>query len=261
MDAARARAQPDGSRRLGIRVLGSNLIRMTVPYVHPVLWNTDWRLKRAVWGRIFCSNEHRFVYFRIPKAANSTVALSLAAAMEAAGRSPSRGLRKTTGHQFLASGIVRPGQFAAYTTFAFVRNPFSRTLSAYLDKVGGVMKKSFRRDLAIGAGPVSFREFLERLDAGRLHANIHWAPQTSIIPIEPARLDYIGRVETIAADLPELLGRIFGPGEHRVIPVVRHATGASQRLSEAYGKAEVRLVRQLYAADFKAFYPDAPDPI
>jgi hypothetical protein len=122
-------------------------------------------------------------------------------------------------------------------------------------------KKHFSRILGIDSRPLSFREFLERLDAGYLRANIHWAPQTSIIPIEPARLDFVGRVESIDDDLPRLLDRIFGSGEHRVIPVVRHATGASQRLSEAYGKAEVRLVRQLYAADFKAFYPDAPDPI
>jgi hypothetical protein len=239
--------------------LGSDLIQGTVPYVHPVLWRTNWHLRRPVWARLYCSNEHRFVYFRIPKAANSTISMSLAACMEAAGPG-APAMRKKTGAQFLTSGIVWPEQFGRYLTFTFVRNPFSRTLSAYFDKVS-TAKVSFRRALGIDSRPLSFREFLERLDAGYLHANIHWAPQTSIILIEPARLDFIGRVETIDDDLPKLLHRIFGPGDHRVIPVLHNATGASGRLSEAYTKAEVRLVRKLYAADFTAFYPDAPDPL
>jgi hypothetical protein len=141
-----------------------------------------------------------------------------------------------------------------------VRNPFSRVLSAYLDKVDGGGKQTFRKELGIGAEALSFRGFLERLEDGCLCSNIHWTPQTSIVPLQPSALDFIGRVETIDRDLPCLLERIFGAGEYPVVQAGKRTTRASSRLSEYYGDAEIGLVRRLYAQDFDALYPAAPDP-
>src|SRR5437868_13765967 len=52
--------------------------QLVVPFIHPLLWSTAIQLRRSVRNRIFCSPEFEFIYFRIPKSANSTVALTLA---------------------------------------------------------------------------------------------------------------------------------------------------------------------------------------
>jgi len=239
------------------------LIRKLVPFVHPLLWRTDWRLKQAVWNHIYYSKEYRFIYFRIPKAANSTIALTLFTHMTGTWDrtlDPTERLYKHTGRALLRSGIILPRQLRGYLTFTFVRNPFARVLSAYLDKVKPSDKR-FHVFLGVRRGPVSFREFLERLQAGYLTANVHWAPQVDLIPLAPNKLDFIGRVETIDTDLPPLLKRLFA-GEARHILERRHnATGADRRLRQEYGPREVQLVRMLYAEDFACFYPDAEDPV
>jgi hypothetical protein len=239
----------------------SRFFHRAVARVHPALERVDPPLRGAVLGRIFCSREHQFVYFRIPKAANTSVVAAIVDRRPAsAGGRGGRAGKRTT-REFLTSGILRPEHFERYFTCTFVRNPFSRVLSAYLDKIAALpVKREFRRRLAIGDAPMSFRGFLERLEAGFLHADVHWAPQTAILPVLPASIAFVGRVETIERDLPIVLARIFGPNARTGVPAAGHHTGASSRLFEFYGAAETTLVRRLYEPDFAAFYPDVKDP-
>jgi len=240
------------------------IARRIVPIFHPFLWYTELGLRRVVWDRIFCSPEYRFIYFRVPKSANSTISLSLVRCMGGAITDDHDGTgarSKQLGRKFLSSGIIFQWQLPRFFSFTFIRNPFARVLSAYLDKIYSGDRK-FLKGLDIEADKrVTFRKFLEILEGGALMANIHWAPQSSVIPVHPSRLNFVGRVESIDQDLPAVLNRIFGPGEH---PVVRRTLGvrsAANRFLEYYGDPEVRLVRKLYARDFELFYPDISDPL
>jgi hypothetical protein len=231
------------------------------PYVHPLLWSTELQLKRSVWGRIFCSPEFGFVYFRVPKSASSTIALTLAHRMGVSDASDLTGARsKKVGKKLLQASFLFPHRLDRTFTFTFVRNPFTRVLSAYLDKIATRTTK-FQKILGLDDRAISFREFLERLDDGYLMKNVHWAPQSGLIPIAPGQLSFLGRVETIEPDLCEVMERIFGPGENRIFRRTAGATGAKDRLGEFYGKYESDLVRKLYRGDFERFYPGAADPI
>src|SRR5437762_1100576 len=187
------------------------LTQLVVPFIHPLLWSTEIQLRRSVWNRIFCSPEFAFIYFRIPKSANSTVALTLAQCM-GSGLSPAddmTGARsKDFGNRFLESKIFFPHQLDRYFTFTFVRNPFTRVLSAYLDKVATRTAK-FQKALGLNDEEVSFSRFLERLNDGYLMKNVHWAPQVALLPVEPRRLSFLGHVENIDTDTPEDSNRII----------------------------------------------------
>ncbi len=226
----------------------------TMARIHPLLWGVPAVLKPVVWKHIYCLPGAGFIYFRIPKAANSTVTLALhrhflGTDVEA---NPKR-----VGQQFWASGIWLPQQWQRQFTFSFVRNPFSRVLSAYLDKVAEGEAKYLQ---ALGVlSPPDFAGFLGALDGGALMRNGHWAPQADLIPV--ASLRFLGRVERIDQDLPSLLAQLSGSEACAGVPASPfRTTSASKRLAEFYGPRETALVRRLYARDFALFYPEAPDP-
>ncbi len=223
-------------------------------HVHPLLWRADPQLKSIIWKHIYCVPEFKFVYFRIPKAANSTVTAALHKNLPPA-NIPRKD--KRAGQQFGRSGIWTARQLERQFTFTFVRNPFARALSCYLDKVAEANPKFTS---LLGGDVADFGAFLAKLEAGALRANGHWAPQADLIPVQSDKLDFLGRVENIATDLPSVLNRIFGAGEYAVPPSPFRTTSADQKLSAYYGKEETARVRRLYARDFALFYPDAADP-
>lgn len=53
-------------------------IRHPIRWYHPALNKIPGELRVSVWKRIAVSMERRFIYVRIPKAANSTISLTLA---------------------------------------------------------------------------------------------------------------------------------------------------------------------------------------
>ena len=138
--------------------------------------------------------------------------------------------------------------------FTFVRNPFVRALSAYLNQI--VMHRDdkhwgkFAAQHRLGDGPLEFREFL-KLIAGAPHDGMdpHWRPQ--YCSVEPALIpyDFIGTVETFDRDLGMVLERIFGRSG-LVSAYAPHRTDAYSKLAQHYGPVEVDLVRTIYAQDF-----------
>jgi hypothetical protein len=197
-----------------------------------------------------------FFYNRIPKAANTTVTQVL---FEHTRFRPHQPRRLSPKYQFLrplwlSSIEVQRLEQQAWV-FTVVRNPYSRVLSAYLDKVGRKRHQG-RRFLAWAARhnqPESFLGFCRYLEAGGLFLDMHWAPQAEILCLPLERFDFIGKVETLDRDLAQILQHLYGvePGS----PAVRAGTntGASSRLDEAYGHEERQIVKRLYAPDFDLF--------
>jgi len=194
---------------------------------------------------------------RIPKAANSTVTASLASLklQRKVGSKEAKRLFATpselSGQQF--------ERFQGLYKFLFVRNPFSRTLSAYLDKVQrkaidkGAFDLSRMDRQAIRKG---FSDFLVSLEEGQLHSNAHWAPQTSILLIPLEEFDFLGRVETLDEDLAYVLQSLSNPvagakSNDKINEVRSNATGAGSKLSYYYDDESINRVQSLYQADFE----------
>ena len=178
---------------------------------------------------------HAFFYARVPKAANSTVMATLEYARS--GRSEFTGSDmarlKTGGEQYVraSSLAMTPAQArAALFTFAIVRHPFARAVSAFNDKMLNASgdrapsRSRFERD----PRPVEelFDVYLSLLEpSGALLRNRHHAPQTAVIAFDPSELDAIGLVERLDVDLPAITRAIFG----RDVPVITWAPHATAR--------------------------------
>lgn len=188
---------------------------------------------------IFCN--------RIPKAANSSVIVNLA--YRRFGREiPSKEAKRLfrTPSQLKRTELDR---LPSLYTFAFVRNPYTRVLSAFLDKVD-------RRAQRKGE-EASFAEFLEYLENEGLHSNAHWAPQVSLLLLPFEQFDFFGKTEHLDRDLREVLEHVTTKvDDPRILSALGNATGASRLIDTYFDEANKARVEQLYRGDFEAFgYP------
>lgn len=137
-------------------------------------------------SRTLIDFQRQFVYSRIPKAANSTVVATLY--VEETDHDTSKSVR------YLKRGEIAPVELSreqvstltdSFFKFTFVRNPYSRVVSCYLDKFlrpHSVGEKA-RRLMGMSSGSeVTFTRFLELIstDRGRL-LDAHWARQTELL--------------------------------------------------------------------------------
>lgn len=180
---------------------------------------------------------------RIPKAANSTIISNLT--MLKYGREiPSKKAKKLFDTPASLSK-QQMAQFDALFKFAVVRNPFTRTLSSYLEKV--------ERRAANKGKQTSFKHFLHEVRDRLLYTNAHWAPQHALLLIPLENFDMIGKVESLNSDLITIRSRISPGTEYPVTSVMHNATGASGKLQQYYDDELIKLVREIYREDFEAF--------
>lgn len=184
-------------------------------------------------------------YNRVPKAANSSVVVNLA--QQKLGYEIESKPAKCLFRRPSSLSNREMAGFGSLYRFTFVRNPYVRVLSAYLDKI--------ERKAAQGNGKaISFSEFLRQLERGDLYRNAHWAPQASLLLLPVTEYDFIGRVESLERDLAAVLATLQGrPGDRPPRSALGNWTGAGGRLAQYYDDDSLAIVRRLYARDFEAF--------
>ena len=210
------------------------------------------------------SDRFKYVYLANPKAASTGIlkTLQLAEVDGDASRLPD------SAHDRQNSPIPRIGtsRFSPeeifggsdFFRFTYVRNPFTRVLSAYLDKI---VKEPTERDrllptLGIAAdAEVSFLDFLKAIhDQRDGWRDIHWATQSRLIQCNNIDYSFIGRFETFSSTFPPLLERLGIEQEHfDTASTAVHATNASSRVAEHLGAEERRLILTIYESDFINF--------
>lgn len=212
--------------------------------------------ERIVDSRALISFEQEIVYFRIPKAANSTIVASVFGgqrtdfdwdtidALKEGSKRLSQ-LSETEARQVLAS----------FRIFTFVRNPFSRIYSCYLDKVARKSMVSQPVWKALGKNEtdeVTFDEFLDFLEDGKnIYTDPHWARQADLTPIPMDRFDLVGHVETFEKDYVALL-TLLGIADRPPSNFTPHKTNSNERLCELTESQQERISR-IYKADFIKF--------
>ena len=215
------------------------------------------------------STRHSYIYVETPKVACSTIKSILQLA-EVGGdssrlcddvhdraRSPIPDVRNHAEDFWRLLGD--PATFR----FSFVRNPFSRSLSCYLDKF--VQDESMHaRYYPMLGFPMNrkptFRDFLRAIkDQPVVEHDTHWAPQTHLLCPVRMRYSFIGRFEFLELELAKLKGRL-GLLHSSSSFLAPHATSADQRLRDFYGREEIGLVQSIYEDDFRTFgYGWSPD--
>lgn len=141
-----------------------------------------------------------------------------------------------------------------YFVFSFVRNPFSRIVSCYHDKIarpGQFRELVSRFHFAKRDVNISFDEFLEFLSEEKnLYLDAHWAPQRDLLPFPLYRYNLIGSVENMSRDLQSLMSRVDQHGLQ--VDYRPHATGASRKVT-GITEAQAEKISQIYQGDFLLF--------
>jgi hypothetical protein len=183
--------------------------------------------------------------------------------------------RKNSGLTYLsnvsqATSILGYSEVSKYT---FVRNPYSRVLSAYRNKVesfndknSGMHSQDFwlkvynmiksetapvRKDTS-----VSFSDFLWWLENSKhpFAANEHWCSQSSILHPNEVEYDFIGKFETIDQDAKWLLNKIECDLDFPTQKQVNFpGTNSSVLIDKYYDKNLYSAVNKIYTDDFENF--------
>ena len=199
-------------------------------------------------SRVAIDFELGFLYNRVLKAANTTIIATLASLKNESGDNPKDLFRKPSD---LTEAETQ--QVPSLFRFAFVRNPYSRTLSAYLDKIA----RGKRQPLELtrkSSRPPSFEDFCVYLEDGGLYENPHWAPQSSVLIFRPDDYDFIGRTESLGSDLNVVIKRLSSDaGGSGIVDRQLHRTGANTLIADHYSGECQRIVSSLFQEDFTAF--------
>ncbi|WP_226664070.1 sulfotransferase family protein [Microbulbifer aggregans] len=187
-----------------------------------------------------------FFYNRIPKAANSTMVTNLVR-LKLGYDLPSRQAKRTFPHPGRL-GKSEMSRFPGLFKFTVVRNPYTRVLSAYLDKIARFPERP--------GNNITFDEFVQKLDQDRdfLYSNAHWVPQSDLLLMPAAELDFIGKVESLDRDLDEIKRRLQPDNHDQITSAGPPPTGAAKKLRRYYSnQALVDQVARIYRADFETF--------
>ncbi|PQO23095.1 hypothetical protein C2I36_09505 [Rhodobacteraceae bacterium WD3A24] len=153
----------------------------------------------------------------------------------------------------------------SFYSLVVVRNPYSRALSAFLEKVAPGRSSKYHYCAGFGNSTSDgFYEFLTFLDNGGLWRDRHFWPQVNLLyqPIE--NFSRVARLEQLVDDMRIVLSDIGQDPMHAEVLARPHQveagkskiTSASTKLSEFYTAGSAALVRKLYAQDFQRFrYP------
>ena len=151
-----------------------------------------------------------------------------------------------------------------WTTVAFVKNPYVRLLSAYLDKFAPGRNVNNSDKLRAEAnlpptGDVSFSEFVRSVCEVRPEdMNDHWRPQSDILHVSVVNYDILGKMEDFSGSL-ERLAKVAD-----IRPWLKESSkrsGAKGLVGEYYNEELRALVHDKYRADFEAFGYDERLPL
>ena len=202
------------------------------------------------------SHKNRCIFVHVPKAGGTSVECSAIFDDQRARTGDHVGGHFTA----LEYRATYPDEFRDYFTFAFVRNPYDRLVSAFLYLNRGGTTPGDRRvfEVHLKRYQGDFEAFCEGLhDHESVRSILHLRPQVDFVCDENGELivDYVGRLEQMAADFAVVTKRL---GEQVRLPRKNRST--QMGYYRFYRSARVReIVTGVYESDFSALgYPLQP---
>jgi dermatan 4-sulfotransferase 1 len=194
--------------------------------------------------RVIVWDEHRLVYLRVPKNANSAIRGAIPGAVQ---------------HRLDIRKLAK--KFPGHLSFSFVRNPWARLVSAYANKihpepineknfVNGVHRNYLELGIPVRAG-MPFAEFAEvacSLSDEKTEKHIrsqcyYLVRDGRVVP------EFVGRLENVAEDWPRLCARAGVEAKLAHTGKSRHAP-----YTDYYPDARIRnLVGDRYREDVETF--------
>lgn len=206
----------------------------------------------SAWPQLAAYPELGLIYNRVKKNANTTTVYLL--------REIEGGIVDTTIDAKKKSRKIDANFATALSTrsslfFVIVRCPYSRVLSAFLDKFRQEKYKEEYGDFSLT--PEGFALFVDWLSAGGLNRNGHWDLQSKQMFLPMKDFDVVVRFENLKQEMTTLLSRknLQLPQGRLDAPYPADAnkrTSADSRLGQFYTPRIRSVVAELYASDFEA---------
>lgn len=201
----------------------------------------------------FCipCDQLNLVYVQVPKAANSSIIYCL-------NKTEQWFNVNTQNHQEVQDKI-RPNKiefnsrnyekYKKYFWFTFVRNPYERMISSYINKVI-TPEEVFLSFKNIGiTKSTSFLDFcniIKKINPVRL--NDHIKPQSLIIPNDT--MDFIGKVENIKTDWGKMMN-----ANKQLLDLTSHLNSSKYdgNRNNILCKKSIEYINDIYSQDFKSY--------
>lgn len=187
---------------------------------------------------------NKFVFVHIPKTAGNSIksALSL----------------KGDNHRTLSSIVDEKNiNIQEYFTFTFVRNPYSRLVSAYNFIKNGGYNGNNKWDIEVRDAYIknlSFKDFVlencydkkNQIKRNHFIGAVHFLPQTYFID---TKINFIGKVENLQKDFDIVCDRVGIPHS-----TLKHKNiGEKANYLDYYNNELIEIVQSLYHNDFQQF--------
>lgn len=188
-------------------------------------------------------DRHECIYVHIPKAAGISINQALFGNY-GGGHKTVRTYKK----------IFGPYLFNRYFKFTFVRNPYSRLLSAYLFLKNGGFNDNNRQWAAENIAEfTSFNEFVKNwINEENIWSYIHFKPQYSFVcDIENVpEVDFVGKVESIDEDFEKVCNIL---NIRNNLSVLNKGEKNHNNWREYYSDYALGKVAEIYKRDFELF--------
>ncbi|RST87539.1 hypothetical protein EJC49_04760 [Aquibium carbonis] len=204
----------------------------------------------------------RLAYNRIKKNANSST-VTVLTEIESGRRLDDRPAKSASLHMQKASPL-QVLKARDYHYFVIVRDPYSRVLSAFLNKFG---KAEYQRRFgAFDLDRRGFRDFVAWLAKGGLDEDPHWDLQKKMLFMPLSRYDSVLTFEDYPhcfAGLLESRGIALPADVETTLAQVNleTRTRARSKMAAFYDEGIATLVRDLYEEDFDALPYDRSPPL
>ena len=209
-------------------------------------------------NRFFANKEHKFIYCEVPKVAISTIKKTLAKLSTKQDVDYNVHDREKFPLKSPLKENLTKKEFDEYFKFSFVRNPYTRVLSGFLDKIqkDTIEKKQLYKYINKPLDkPMNFNEFLKSLEKVHpVNLNPHFRPQYINLCYPLVSYDFIGKFEYFNYEFKQVLDKFFKTTE--IYVVNHHKTNAVEKkiLNKYYNNCEnIKLVQSIYAQDFIYF--------
>jgi len=247
----------------------SDLGPVTRAYVKSMGW-------RSVNMHTHISLVNRYVYVEVPKAGCGTMKATLGG-LEAARMNPGmvQRVQDSPHNRLAATPFVKPFQLppdlleevltgTGYRRFTVVRDPASRLLSGYIEKIGQGLKQSAPIVEAIRASTgrtvepdqITLDQFLDVIGAQESRdQDPHWRRQADHLGLGLVDYDAIIHLEDLDGSW-DTIGALTSMDDLQEQFYCRYSTGARNLMGDYYTPELLERVAQIYARDYPALgYP------